>query len=334
MSLIKQVNIDHIIPNHHRNLDQYPWIEGKVSALQRSIDDVGLWEGIIAREVGTRYELAFGHHRLEAAKRCGLKKVPVIVRDLSDEDMLRFMGRENGEDYSAEFLVMLNTWEAAVNSGHGRKNAQAVEYARILGWLGKDGQANNTARACSNAHKLISDGYMKRDELSGLTVRSVKQIVDRAQQRMGQLQRLGKTTNRPKAEIEKAKHQVARGAKVTAKKAASGRVSTNDLSSSVDAEAHKAATRSKTKQSPLFGVFGKALADGIEKMLSTDSASTKLRAIVDGLDKLTMAEDEATVRRVDFQLGELRTRAEKWQTRLTRDKIVPISAAPALEKLP
>jgi hypothetical protein len=27
--------------------------------------------------------------------------------------MLQFMGRENGEDYNAEFLVMLNTWEAA-----------------------------------------------------------------------------------------------------------------------------------------------------------------------------------------------------------------------------
>ena len=30
--------------------------------------------------------------------------------------MLQFMGRENGEDYNADFLVMLETWEAATRS--------------------------------------------------------------------------------------------------------------------------------------------------------------------------------------------------------------------------
>ena len=28
--------------------------------------------------------------------------------------MLKFMGRENGEDYQSNFLVMLNTWEAGL----------------------------------------------------------------------------------------------------------------------------------------------------------------------------------------------------------------------------
>jgi hypothetical protein len=50
-----------------------------------------------------RFQIAFGHHRVEAARRRGLKQVPLIVRDLSDGDMLRFMGRENGEDYSTQF---------------------------------------------------------------------------------------------------------------------------------------------------------------------------------------------------------------------------------------
>lgn len=46
-----------------------------------------------------------------------------------------FMGRENGEDYGSEFLVMLNTWEAAIKFllPQGSKN-RPVDIARLLGW--------------------------------------------------------------------------------------------------------------------------------------------------------------------------------------------------------
>ena len=30
--------------------------------------DVRLWEGIIARKIGGRYQQAFGHHRIHAAR--------------------------------------------------------------------------------------------------------------------------------------------------------------------------------------------------------------------------------------------------------------------------
>jgi hypothetical protein len=49
--------------------------------------------------------------------------------------MLQFMGRENGEDYGTEFLVMLNTWEAAVKFlvPHGTKKT-TIEISHFLGW--------------------------------------------------------------------------------------------------------------------------------------------------------------------------------------------------------
>ena len=68
------------------------------------------WSGIDLFGKSRGCEIAFGHHRLEAARRLGIGKVPLITDDLSNQQMLQFMGRENGEDYSAEFLVMLNTW--------------------------------------------------------------------------------------------------------------------------------------------------------------------------------------------------------------------------------
>ena len=116
MSILKTVGMGLIHANPYRMIEVYPWIEPKVESLVRSINDVGFWEGVIARPnpEGSGYQIAFGHHRIEAAKRAGLDKAPIIVRDLTDEQMIQFMGRENGEDYKADFIVMLNAWEGAI----------------------------------------------------------------------------------------------------------------------------------------------------------------------------------------------------------------------------
>jgi hypothetical protein len=49
--------------------------------------------------------------------------------------LLQFLGRENGEDYGSELLVMLNTWEAAVKFLALKKRQSALlDIARFLGW--------------------------------------------------------------------------------------------------------------------------------------------------------------------------------------------------------
>ena len=113
MSKIKQIKISQIDPNPHRDIGTFPFSEKKLKTLEHSIDHIGLWEGVIARPAGDRYQLAFGHHRLEAARLSGMKSIPLIVKDLDDEKMLQYMGAENNEDYSADFVVMLETWFAA-----------------------------------------------------------------------------------------------------------------------------------------------------------------------------------------------------------------------------
>ena len=46
------------------------------------------------------------------------------------------MGRENGEDYGTEFLVMLNTWGTAVEFLRPRGRAKTtLDIARFLGWI-------------------------------------------------------------------------------------------------------------------------------------------------------------------------------------------------------
>ena len=46
------------------------------------------------------------------------------------------MGRENGEDYRTDFLVLLETWEAAANKHSSRDegSTQPVDIAKFLGY--------------------------------------------------------------------------------------------------------------------------------------------------------------------------------------------------------
>lgn len=73
--------------------------EEKVEALVRSYETIGFWDGSIQgrphpEERGC-VEIAFGHHRLEAARRKGLKQIGIVVSDRSNDDMMRMMADEN-----------------------------------------------------------------------------------------------------------------------------------------------------------------------------------------------------------------------------------------------
>jgi hypothetical protein len=78
--------------------------------------------------------------------------------------MMQYMGRENGEDYNSDFLVMLNTWEGAAKYFAARtaKVPQPIELARMLGWISRHAThrggmgANNLAEACAAASSLVA----------------------------------------------------------------------------------------------------------------------------------------------------------------------------------
>jgi ParB/RepB/Spo0J family partition protein len=61
---------------------------GDVGDLVESIKEKGILEPILARPIGGRYELVVGSRRFEAAKIVGLKKLPAIVRPMTDEEAI------------------------------------------------------------------------------------------------------------------------------------------------------------------------------------------------------------------------------------------------------
>lgn len=61
---------------------------GDVTELADSIKQKGILQPLLVRPKGSKFEIVIGARRFSAAKKVGLKVVPVIVKDLSDEDTI------------------------------------------------------------------------------------------------------------------------------------------------------------------------------------------------------------------------------------------------------
>ncbi len=69
--------------------------EKKMADLKESIKQKGVLEPIIVRKVGEKYQVVCGERRVRACKELGLKTIPAIVRDLTDDQALEFQVIEN-----------------------------------------------------------------------------------------------------------------------------------------------------------------------------------------------------------------------------------------------
>jgi chemotaxis protein histidine kinase CheA len=107
-----KIALKDIRPNPYRNLTLYPLLTPTLDQLVASIEKSGFWDNVVVRKTKDGYELAYGHHRLEAAKRTGLKEADFIVKTLSDDDMLTMMYLENQNDTDRKpFLSLMESVE-------------------------------------------------------------------------------------------------------------------------------------------------------------------------------------------------------------------------------
>jgi hypothetical protein len=330
MSEIQQVKLSLIDNNPMRRTQEYPFVETKIETLRQSIRDVGLWEGIIGRQVRSRVQIAFGHHRKEAAIReLGENaKVPVIIRDLDDREMIKFMGRENLEEFNADFLIMLESWEAAEEflRGDRDKTPQIIDIARLLGWV-KNDKANNTAHGCSDASALIKARHMARKDLRGLSVWSVRELCGQVTAQHRQIEQMAKRANRPHAEIERTKSVISKAAKTVASGIREGAIAKRDIRGELNVESYRTARIAPEKAAaPLFAMFAGYVLNTLEDLGKGDKLGEKLHAIQKALGDISLDEDLEVVRRVATESGNVAKRFEKWKIVFTNPtrKVTPL----------
>ena len=118
--MLKTVSVSSLTANPFRELDDYPIDRDKIDALKESIESTGFWGTIVARKKGSKYEIAFGHHRMAALQELGIKRCDIIVRDLSNEDMVQMMARENLEEWGTSAYIEAQTVESTIRAyGNG-----------------------------------------------------------------------------------------------------------------------------------------------------------------------------------------------------------------------
>lgn len=90
---VLQADVDALEPNRFQPRKTFG--EGELNELAQSIRTSGILQPILARRHGDRFEIVAGERRWRAAKLAGLTKVPVLVRQLSDQDSAVFALVEN-----------------------------------------------------------------------------------------------------------------------------------------------------------------------------------------------------------------------------------------------
>jgi len=88
-----EIDIDLIDPNPFQPRKE--WKKEDILSLARSIASQGILQPLVIRRSGERYQLIAGERRLRAAGEAGLKKVPVVVREADDQQMLALALVEN-----------------------------------------------------------------------------------------------------------------------------------------------------------------------------------------------------------------------------------------------
>ncbi len=192
---IRTLAISAIVP--HPDQPRRVFSDDALDELAGSISKRGVIQPIIVRPApggskGPAYQLVAGERRWRAAQRAKLHEIPVIVRDLNDEDTLTIALIENIQREDLNPVEEAHAYQRMITS-HGythKKLARMVDKSRshvanltrllalpgeVLEMVARNDLSMGHARALINAPDSIA---MAKDVLArGLSVRQTEQLV-------------------------------------------------------------------------------------------------------------------------------------------------------------
>ncbi len=88
-----KISINDIEPNRGQPRTRFD--EDSLEELADSIKQYGIIEPLVVQKKGKRYEIIAGERRFRAARKAGLKEVPVVIREFADADVFVIALLEN-----------------------------------------------------------------------------------------------------------------------------------------------------------------------------------------------------------------------------------------------
>ncbi|MCK4755348.1 ParB/RepB/Spo0J family partition protein [candidate division WOR-3 bacterium] len=144
--------------------------ESEIKDLILSIKEKGVIEPLIVRREDEKFVLAAGERRLRAAQLAGLKEVPVVIRDLTNQELLEIGLIENLHRKDLDPIEEANAYDE-LNKKFG------LTHDQIAALVGKDRSTiTNTLRLLTLPKKIRN--YLRSGKLSQGHARTLLSIED------------------------------------------------------------------------------------------------------------------------------------------------------------
>lgn len=191
-----EVDLNSIIPGPMQPRTNFD--EAALDRLADSIKTHGVVQPLLVRRRADGFELIAGERRWRAAKMAGLERVPILVRDVADKDLLEIALIENiqREDLNPieeaqaykRLIENVGLTQEALATRVGRDRSYITNYLRLLRLpddlqqLVKDGQlSTGHARTILGVSQEDLQRKLARQVIEqGLSVRATEQLVQKA----------------------------------------------------------------------------------------------------------------------------------------------------------
>ena len=194
MEEFKIVQIKDIQKNPYQPRKEFS--EEKIQELAQSIKENGLIQPIIVRKSPVLgYEILTGERRYRASIAAGLSEVPVIIKQLSDQDMMLHSIIENLQRENLNPIEEAKAYQSLIDKGFthteiaekmGKSRPYITNLVRLLG-LPKHILTEVESGKLSQAHARLliqlssdrQDKLLNRIQTENLSVRQVEQILQK-----------------------------------------------------------------------------------------------------------------------------------------------------------
>jgi ParB family chromosome partitioning protein len=190
-----ELDLDLLVPNPRQPRTYIE--EHHLEELAQSIRTHGVLQPVLVRRVDDQYEIVAGERRWRAAQRAGLLKVPVVVRDVADHDLLQVALIENIQRENLNAIEEaqayrrlsdeLNLSQEEIATAVGKDRATIANYMRLLRLpaevrndLASGSLTMGHARALLGLQDEAGQRQVAREVVSrGLSVRETEALIRR-----------------------------------------------------------------------------------------------------------------------------------------------------------
>ena len=149
------VNITKVEPNREQPRKNFD--EDALEELAESIKQFGLLQPILVQDRKTYYEIIAGERRWRAAKRAGLKEVPVIIKNLTEQEIVEISLIENIQREDLNPIEEAQAYKRILTEFNLKQDEVAERVAKSRTAVTN---SMRLLKLCDNVQQMIIDGMI------------------------------------------------------------------------------------------------------------------------------------------------------------------------------